>query len=220
MSRHPAHALAVTVALALLAGCSTDGWTRPHDGPVAVGELTSGFLEPGQTPTPEATISPEAGSWDGIGPRDGYRVVLLTRGDDAPTRALATAVREWAEAEDVDLRTLEPQTPADLVPDIAEAIGMGPDLIISTGDDLVDPLALVSASHLDQQFLVVGAEIMEPTANVTAVDWTGASFRGGDADAASPFDPITFTAERCAAAVRAGVGAVLGGVTGVVVWVD
>lgn len=220
MSRHHAHALAATLALALLAGCGADDWARPHDGPVAVGELASGFLEPGQTPTPEATIAPDAGSWDGIGPRDGYRVVLLTRGDDAPTRALATAVREWADANDVDLRTLEPPTPADLVPDIAEAIGMGPDLIISAGDDLVDPLALVSASHLDQQFLVVGAEIMEPTANVTAVDWTGASFRGGDADAASPFDPTTFTAERCAAAVRAGVGAVLGGVTGVVVWVD
>jgi len=219
VSRHHAHVLVATLSLALLAGCAVDDWTRPHDGPVAVGQLTSGFLEPGRTPTPEATITPEHGSWDGIGPRDGYRVVLLTRGDDAPTRALVTAVREWADAEGVNLRTLEPETPADLVPDIAEAVRMRPDLIISAGNDLVDPLALVSASHLDQQFLVVGAEVMEPTRNVTAVDWTGASFRGEDADAASPFDPASFTAERCAAAVRAGVGSVLGGVTGVVVWV-
>ncbi|WP_282946427.1 hypothetical protein [Cellulomonas endometrii] len=223
MHRHPARAVVAAPALALavlLAGCGAGDWTRPHDGPVAVGELGSGFLAPGETPSPEATVVPEAGSWDGIGPREGYRVVLLTSGDDEPTRTLAGAVREWAEAEGVDLRTLEPEAPADLVPDIAEAAGMGADLVISAGNDLVDPLAVVSASHLDQQFLVVGAEIAEPTANVTAVDWTGASFRGEGNGAASAYDPATFTAERCAAAVRAGVGAVLGGVTGIVVRVD
>lgn len=204
---------------ALLGACASD-WSTPHDGPVAVGALSAGFLEPGTTPTPEATIVPEAGSWDGIAPRDGYRVVLLTRGDDAPTRTLADAVREWADAEGADLRVIEPETPADLVPSIDEAVGMGPDLVISAGEDLVDPLAVVSASHLDQEFLVVGAEIAEPTGNVTAVDWTGASFRGEGLGSASDYDPASFTPERAAAAVRAGVGSVLGGVTGVVVWVD
>jgi hypothetical protein len=63
------------------------------------------------------------------------------------------------------------------VPSILTAIEMGPDLIVSAGNDLVDPLALVTASHLTQQFLVVGAELAEPTGNVTAVDWTGASGR-------------------------------------------
>ncbi len=220
MPRHLARALALTLTLVLLTGCAGDDWSSPHDGPVAVGALGAGFLEAGQTPTPEATIAPEPGSWDAITPRDGYRVALVTRGDDAPTRTLVAAVREWAEAEDVDLRTVEPATPADLVPALAEAVGMGADLVISAGDDLVDPLALVSANHLDQQFLVVGAEIPEPTGNVTAVDWTGASYRGANAGAASAHDPSTFTAQRCAAAVRAGVGAVLGGVTGVVVWID
>jgi len=33
---------------------------------------------------------------------------------------------------------------------------------------LVDALALVTASHLDQKFLVVGAQLPEPTVNVTA----------------------------------------------------
>ncbi|WP_346774657.1 hypothetical protein, partial [Cellulomonas sp. IC4_254] len=210
---------APVVAGALLTACAAD-WSTPHDGPVAVGALSAGFLEPGETPTPEATIVPEAGSWEGIGPREGYRVVLLTRGDDDPTRTLVTAVREWADAEGVDLRVVEPATPDDLVPSIAEAVEMGPDLVISAGEDLVDPLAVVSANHLDQEFLVVGAEIAEPTGNVTAVDWTGASFRGEGLGSASDYDPASFTPERAAAAVRAGVGSVLGGVTGVVVWVD
>ncbi len=224
--RRPLPAVPVAVALAavgttlMVAGCSGGSdWSRPHPGPVAVGELAAGFVAPGETPTPEATIVPEAGSWDGIHPREGYRVVLLTAGDDTPTRALVTAVTEWADDEDVDLRTVEADRSTDLVTGITEAVDMGPDLVISAGNDLVDPLALVTASHLDQEFLVVGAEIGEPTANVTAVDWSGASFRGEGVTAASEYDPGSFTAERCAAAVRAGVGAVLGGMTGVVVWI-
>lgn len=214
-------ALTLALGLTLVAGCASgDDWTQPHDGPLAVGELAPGFVSPGQTPSPEATIVPEPGSWDGIRPREGYRVVLLTTGDDAPTRALVTAVQDWADGADVDLRTVEAEKPADLVPSIAKAVGMGADLIISAGNDLVDPLAVVTASHLDQQFLVVGAEIGEPTENVTAVDWSGASFRGEGNVAASEYDPGSFTADRCATAVRAGVGAVLGGRTGIVVWID
>jgi hypothetical protein len=208
------------LVVGLLAGCAGPDWSQPHDGPVAVGELAPGFLGPGETPTPEATIAPDAGSWDGIGPRDGYRVVLLTRGEDEPTQTLAAAVRDWADAEGVDLRTVEPESPADLVPAVAEVAGMGADLVISAGDDLVDPLAVVTPSHLDQQFLVVGAEIAEPTANVTAVDWTGASYRGEGLGSASTYDAASFTPERAATAVRAGVASVLGGWTGIVVWID
>ncbi|GIG27393.1 hypothetical protein [Cellulomonas denverensis] len=211
---------ALTAVLLLLTGCSGADWSVPHDGPLAEGALADGFLEPGHTPTPEATVLPEPGSWDAITPVPGYRVVLLTRGDDPATSTLAEAVRDWARDEQVDLRTVEPETPADLVPGIAEAVGMGADLIVSVGDDLVDPLAVVSPNHLDQQFLVVGAEIAEPTANVTAVDWTGAAYRGEGLGAASDHDPATFTPERSARAIRAGVGAVLGGLTGIVVWID
>jgi hypothetical protein len=55
-----------------------------------------------------------------------------------------------------------------------------PDLVICAGNALVDALALVTASHLDQQFLVVGAQLPEPTVNVTAAIWRGASSRGGE----------------------------------------
>jgi hypothetical protein len=106
------------------------------------------------------------------------------------------------------------------VPKITEAIGLKPDLIISVGNALIDPLALVTASHLDQQFLVVGAELAEPTANVTAADWTGASFRGEGLGMSSNYDASTFTPARAANAIRAGAASVLTGHTGIVVWLS
>ncbi|WP_233518124.1 type 1 periplasmic-binding domain-containing protein [Streptomyces corynorhini] len=147
-------------------------------------------------------------------------MVLLTSGTDAPTGALVKAVGNWAEEEGADLRTVVADHPSGLVPAITRALDLTPDLIISAGNDLVDPLALVSASHLAQHFLVVGAELAEPTANVTAVGWPGASFRGEGLGASSAYDPGSFTAERCASAVRAGVAAVLGELTGIVIRLD
>ncbi|WP_430786526.1 hypothetical protein [Actinoplanes sp. G11-F43] len=127
---------------------------------------------------------------------------------DAPTAALAEAVREWASAEDVSLKTVTADVtkPVDA---IVDAMELRPDLIVSAGDALIEPLALVSPSHLDQQFLVMGARIPEPTVNVTAVDWTGTP---------SAASPQSFTPDRCAAAIRAGTAAVLHDLTGIVLW--
>ncbi|MFC6354919.1 hypothetical protein ACFQB0_02160 [Luethyella okanaganae] len=210
--------LATTVlTAALLAGCAGDPWAESHPKPVAVGTIGAGFV-PLSPPAPESTIKPSPGSWDEVHPSPGYRVVLLSAGDDAPTRTLIAEVRGWAAAERVDLRTVA--TDGGLIERIVQALELKPDLIVSVGNDLIDPLATVTASHLDQQFLVVGAEVAEPTHNVTAVDWTGASFRGEGLGASSNYDPASFTAERCAAAVRAGVAAVLHDLTGIVLWID
>jgi hypothetical protein len=209
--------LAAVVVASALTACGGDSWQQPHAVPTPVGTLGAGF-EPSSAPSPEATIVPAAGSWDDVHPSPGYRVVLLTAGDDAPTQALVDAVHDWADAESIDLRTVAAD--ADHVDAILSAIELKPDLVISAGNDLVDPLALVTASHLDQNFLVVGAEVGEPTHNVTAVDWSGASFRGEGNNASSTYDPATFTAERCASAVRAGVAAVLHDLTGIVLWID
>ncbi|GAA1851178.1 hypothetical protein [Asanoa iriomotensis] len=209
------------VIAALATGCgASDDWTLPHPKPVPVGTLGPGFTDPTAPPTPEGTVRPRPGSWDGVHPPKDYRVVLLTAGDDAPTKALVTAVREWADAEHVDLRTEVAGSAHDLVPTITRAVELRPDLVVSAGNDLIDPLALVTASHLAQQFLVVGAELAEPTHNVTSVDWSGASFRGEGLGMSSTYDARSFTAERCAAAVRAGVAAVLNELTGIVVWLD
>ncbi|WP_213816665.1 hypothetical protein [Glaciihabitans sp. dw_435] len=208
-----------TLALALLAGCaaSTGDWTKPHPTPTAVGAVGAGFI-PSSTPSPEATINPAPGSWDGVRPSDGYRVVLLTAGTDAPAKAVAKAVVDWAKAAHVDLRTVAADD--NHIDGIVEAMDLKPDLIITAGNDLIDALATVTASNLHQNFLVVGAEVAEPTYNVTAVDWSGASFRGEGLGASSTFDEKSFTPKRTAAAVRAGVASVLVDMTGIVLWIE
>jgi hypothetical protein len=211
-------ALLVAVAV-LVGGCGAgEDWSAPHTKPVAVGTLGPGFVD--QPPAPEATITPRPGSWDGVHPSKGYRVVLLTTGDDSATRTLVNAVSEWADAEHVSLKTVTAAHPQQFVPSISKAIDLRPDLVISAGNALVDPLALVTASHLDQQFLVIGAEVAEPTYNVTAADWHGASFRGEGLGLPSAYDPATFTHERATRAIRAGVAAVLHGLTGIVIRLD
>ncbi|MEU8238546.1 hypothetical protein AB0C07_09895 [Actinoplanes missouriensis] len=213
--------LAVSLtAAALLTGCSAaDDWSESRPVPAPIGALGAGFADPSSPPAPEATITPSPGSWDGVHPPEDFRVVLLTLGADAPARAVADAVRSWAAEEKVSLRTVEAD-PAHPVDGIVAAVTMKPDLVISAGNDLVDALALVTPSHLDQQFLIVGAEVAEPTGNVTAADWTGAGFRGEGLGSPSAYDPASFTPARCASAVRAGVAAVLHKLTGIVVWVS
>ena len=210
-------ACALLITAVLVCGCGSDDWSEPHAKPTAVGTLGPGFIDPKAPPAPEATITPRPGSWNAVHPSKGYRVVLLTAGEDAPTKALVDAVRSWADEEDVSLKTVTATHPADYVPRIRRAIDMAPDLIICAGNQLVDPLALVTASHLDRQFLVVGAELAEPTVNVTAADWTGASFRGEGLGMPDAYDPDSFTRERTGRAVRAGVAAVLNGITGIVI---
>lgn len=211
--------LAAAAATAvLITGCrSADDWSRPHAEPTSVGTLGPGFVDPTAPPTPEATITPSPDSWAGVHPSPGYRVVLLTAGDDPQTKTLATAVTRWAEEEQVSLKTVAAAGPDQFVPSISQALNLAPDLVISVGDDLVDALALVTPNHLDQQFLVVGAELAEPTANVTAANWAGASFRGEGLGMSSTYDPASFTPDRAAAAVRAGVAGVLNGLTGIVI---
>jgi hypothetical protein len=201
-------------------GCgSSDDWSQPHAKPTAVGALGPGFFDPTAPPAPEATITPRPGSWDAVHPSKGYRVVLLTSGSDRPTKTLVGAVKTWADEEDVSLKTVTAKA-GDPIPGITSAMALKPDLIISAGNPLVDPMALVTANHLDQQFLVIGAELAEPTHNVTAANWTGASFRGEGLGTSTGYKPASFTDERAARAIRAGVAAVLNHLTGIVIQLD
>jgi hypothetical protein len=220
--RSRACALLLAVASAVLvSGCgSSDDWSEPHAKPAAVGTLGPGFVDPKSPPAPEAAITPRPGSWDGVHPSKGYRVVLLTAGEDTATKTLVGAVNGWVEQEDASLKTVTAARPDRFVAQITKAMDLKPDLIICVGNGLVDPLALVTANHLTQQFLVIGAELAEPTHNVTAANWPGASFRGEGLGTASGYDPATFTRERAIRAIRAGVAAVLSGWTGIVIRLD
>jgi hypothetical protein len=200
-------------------------------GTSSAGTLGEGFADAADPPAPEATFSPAPGSWNGVHPPAGFRVVLLSSGavdadgdgedgDAAAPRTLIAAVERWAAAEDVDLSHVEPRSADDVLPAVGRAVAARPDLVISVGNDMVDPIAAMSPSALHQQFLVLGAEIAEPTSNVTAADWTGAGFRGEGLGAASHHDPATFTPDRAGRALRAGVAAVLHGFNGTVVWVS
>src|SRR5207342_1698751 len=106
--------------------------------------------------------------------------------------------------------------PHRFVDGIVQAMDLRPDLVICAGHALVDALALVTASHLDRQFLVVGAQLPEPTVNVTAAIWRGASSRGREIpNTALSFDPDAFRPAHAAAAIRAGVASVLSNLTGI-----
>jgi hypothetical protein len=200
-----------------LAGCASADWKSPLPATTPIGTPGAGFM-PDITPSPEATVNPEVGSWADVRPSPGYRVVLLTSGDDLTTQRLSTAVTEWAQASDVDLRRVE--AGSDPIDGIVEAMEMNPELIVTAGEDLIDPLSTVTPNHLDVPFLVLGAELAEPTYNVTAVEWSGAGFRGEGLGSATVFDESSFSPERCADAIRAGTAAVLSGTTGIVLWIE
>lgn len=202
-------------------GASSENRAGRHPRPRPVGALGPGFYDPAAPPPPEGTIHPTPGSWDAVHPPRGYRVALLTAGNDPATLTLVRAVRQWADVEHVRLETVAVTDPYRMVDGMVEAIELKTDLIITAGHTLVDPLALVTASYLEQPFLVVGAQLPEPTVNVTAAIWRGAATRGGEVpDTAHSFDPAAFTAERAGAAVRAGVASVLHHLTGIVVSLD
>jgi hypothetical protein len=211
---------AASALAVLLTACgSDDDWSGPRTELRPVGSLAPGFMDAAAPPAPGATIAPHAGTWDTVHPPQGYRVVLLTTADDPAAKTLATAVTKWAAAESVSLKTVTVTEPDRAIDGIVEAMELGPDLVVSAGAALVDPLAVVTASHLERQFLIVGAQLPEPTANVTAAIWQGASSRGSEvADSTTSNVPEAVTPDQADAAVRAGVASVLNEITGIVVW--
>jgi hypothetical protein len=221
--RAPRTLALLIAASAMLTGCSLAGAPAPTGsstiGPT-YGSLGAGFYDPSNPPAPEGTLTPPAGSWDEAHPPAGFTAVVIAYGTDAQTATLRDAVTSWAGAEHVALTTITPTSHDDLVPSLFRAIDAKPDVIITVGNTMVDPVAAVSAGYLAQDFLVVGGEIAEPTANVTAADWTGAGFRGEGLGSPAHFDAATFTPERAGRALRAGIGAIVNKVTGIVVWVD
>jgi hypothetical protein len=182
--------------------------------PASAAILGDGFVD--ALPAPGGTMSPSPSSYDDVAPPAGYRVVLLRQGDGPETTTVVDAVTAWADEHGVALETVTVVDRAHQVDGIVAAIDRKADLVVAAGPELVDALALVTASHLDAQFLLVGAQLPEPTDNVTAAIWPGADTRGSEIAGDLP-DPSAFSATQARKAVQAGVASVLAGLTGFVV---
>ncbi len=106
--------LVLALAAALLAGCgSADDWSQPHaqaDGRRRAGRRLRRHQRPARSRRRRSRRALAPGR--GVHPTKGYRVVLLTTGEDAPTRTLEDAVTHWATDEDVSLKTVVAGRPA------------------------------------------------------------------------------------------------------------
>jgi hypothetical protein len=213
-------AVSVVVSAGILSGCSvadaTSGESAAADRYADVPPLGAGFLGSEPSPSPEATVSPERGSWDGVVPPADYRVVLVTAGADAQTVTVRAAVERWAEAGSFDLEVLTAAHDDEVEEHIEWAVDQRPDLVIGAGDAVVDVFTLLTPQHLAQPFLMIGVELPEPTENVSSVIWPGAAYRGSGVGTSGDIDPASFTPERADEAVEAGVAGVLHGLTGIV----
>ncbi|MGY2873298.1 hypothetical protein ACVW00_000488 [Marmoricola sp. URHA0025 HA25] len=222
---------AALVAATVLLLTRTDDmdWSAPHSAPRADGHLAEGFNAPDlDSYYSSQVINPDPETWDKVRPASDYRVLVLAAGKDANTAQtpqvaiLVGAVKRWAKADArVKLKVRYLDDPHAFVQDIDNAAkGDHADVIVTAGNSLVDPVAAVSANYAGderQQFLVLGAEVAEPTINIAATDWTGSAYLGEGLDESLSYDPAAVTAPRAYAALRAGVAAVLSGYTSVIV---
>src|SRR5215203_2084848 len=86
--RRVAAVIAAATLVVVSGWASSENSSEPHAGRRPIGTLGSGFFDPAAPPPPEGMIRPRPGSWDAVHPPRGYRVVLLTAGDDPATTTL------------------------------------------------------------------------------------------------------------------------------------
>jgi hypothetical protein len=166
---------------------------------------------PGSTRAPGRTADAQAVP-DGL-----VLAVVVPEAPDGTAATLSLAVDRWAADRGVVVERHVVTGGDELQGLVDSLVGAGgPTIVVAPGAALLDELDSVSPQNLGTQFLLLGAQLAEPTANVTAVVWSSASDLGSRA----PADGAAFTADRSDEAVAAGVANVLAGVTGVVVHLD
>lgn len=178
-------------ALALtLVACVSDGSTTSASG---------------VAPAPGRTIEATPSSVMDLA---GYRIAVVVPDGSG---ALLAAAREFAERSGAEL--LEFAAPAasdDPVGEaLAKAVGSGADVVVGLGEGVVGVFDFETGKILDQQVLVVGGQLAEPTENVTAVIWPGATAR-------EPADDESVTVARGMDALATGIASIRAGETGVV----
>jgi hypothetical protein len=138
-------------------------------------------------------------------------------GTDLLAGARDFAARSGAELTEFTAASAEIE---DVASAVDQATATGPQVVVGLGDGAVDAFSVVTAERLEQQFLVIGGQLPEPTNNVTAVVWDGASSRGSIAGPDAGTTEESVTEERVATALGVGVDSILDGRTCVVLWLS
>src|SRR5689334_17977513 len=150
--------IAAVAAVVLVLGTRSDAldWSSRHPVPHAVGQLDPGFNAPDvHTFYSSQVVNPDPETWTKVRPSGDYRVLVLVAGKDAHTAQnpqvaiLVDAVRKWAKAEDrVKLKLRYLSNPGTYIQGIDNAAKKDhADLIITAGNNLVEPVAAVSANY-------------------------------------------------------------------------
>jgi len=194
---------AALALLAVTAGCAA--------APAEVAALSPSAAAPAPTetpaPVPGSTSTPAPGSWDGVEIPAGLSLVVVPSADDPGTASAIAAIESYAAAHDA---TVTVARGADLERMLLDSAATGPDAVITLGPAGLDAIDRVSASNLAVPFLLIGAQLPEPTDNVAAVIWPGGDSRASDGGVAGSL------AEHAASAVSLGIAAVVEGRTGTV----
>lgn len=174
------------------------------------------FLGGVASPTPAQTIAPQAGSWSAA-PVSAGTTIEVVAFDSGRSEVIVAAVQSWARDVGARVSTRTATDAESLDAALSAAIADGPTLVVGAGAGVVDEFTQVTGQWLDQEFLVVGAQLAEPTENVTAVIWQGAAYRGAGITPDGDDDPDAVTTDRAVDAVSAGWTAIDLGLTGLVV---
>lgn len=196
----------VLVAAVALTACSVEG--------AAAGGETSSRAPGEATPQaaePQPSASPSPGSVLSVPTQlppieAGVEIVFVVA--EGTDDAIPDAVEKAAASVDASVDVVVSE-PSGVVTDLAAAAERS-DVVLVSGADLLVSLDAVSSQTLDVQFLVLGAQLPEPTGNVTAVVWPGADARNAGSPASDDL------VERVPTALKAGLALIGDGGAGMV----
>lgn len=159
-------------------------------------------------PAPGRTIEASPPAMEDLGE---YRIAVVVPDDSDESQTLLAATREFAAGSGAELVEFRAAAAGDdPVGDAFEAAaGAEADVVVGLGEGVIDVFDFETAKLLDQEFLIVGGQLAEPTKNVTAVIWPGATSR-------EPVDEESVTVPRGRDALGTGVDSIRSGVTGTV----
>ncbi|MCP2635202.1 hypothetical protein K0817_001305 [Microbacterium sp. HD4P20] len=179
--------------------------------PVPSRSASAGPSQPEPGRTVEAVVPAHAGDVRGV------RLAVVIPDERATSRALLEGLRGFAAGNGLVVEEFVATGDAASV-DAAftQALAAEPHIVVGLGAGTVDVFAYNSSQWLDQDFLLLGAQVAEPTSNVCAVVWEGATSRGSGAPADGDLDHTAVAPSRAAEAVSVGVATVMSGESGIV----